>query len=146
VVDMADLSRGVFAVTAVLTAVWTASVFVEGGLEPGHVVRDIALLALNTLPLLAVGSYPLAVTVVFCVAYPFWLETGHEPNIVQSLPALAVVYAVGAWDRPLWIRAFGLVAPVWMTGAAIGHLWNAETAVVGYIALIYFIVWGWGPR
>jgi signal transduction histidine kinase len=128
----------------VLTAVWTASVFVAGGLDPGHVLRDIVLLALNTLPLLAIGSYPLVVVVVFCVAYPFWLETGHEPSIVQSLPALAAVYAVGAWDKPVWIRAFGLVAPVWMIGAAIGDLWNADTVVVGYVGLIYFVVWGLG--
>jgi signal transduction histidine kinase len=141
---MADLSRGVVAVTAVLTAVWTASVFVAGGLEPGHIVRDTALIALNTLPLLVIGSCPLAAVVAFCVAYPFWLETGHEPSIVQSLPALAAVYAVGAWDKPLWIRAFGLITPVWMTGAAIGNLWNADTVVVGYVGLIYFIVWGLG--
>jgi signal transduction histidine kinase len=31
-----------------------------------------------------------------------------------------------------------------MTGAAIGNLWNADTVVVGYVGLIYFIVWGLG--
>lgn len=141
---MLDTHRRVVAVTAVLTAVWTASVFVEGGLQPGAVVRDIALLALNTLPLLAAGRNPLVVVLVFCLAYPLWLETGHDPNIVQSLPALAAVYAAGAWDKPVWLRALGLLAPLWMLGAAIGNLWHADTIEVGYIALIYFVVWGLG--
>lgn len=141
---MLDTYRRVLAVTAVLTAVWTASVFVEGGLTPGAVARDLALLGLNTLPLLAVGRYPLVVVAVFCLAYPVWLETGHHPNIVQSLPGLAAVYAVGAWDKPVWIRALGLLAPLWMIGAAIGNLWHADTLEVGYIALIYFVVWGLG--
>jgi signal transduction histidine kinase len=141
---MIDTFRRVVAVAAVVTALWTASVFVEGGLEPGHVTRDLALLALNTLPLLAVGRYPLAVVLVFCVAYPLWLETGHASSVVQSLPALLALYAVGAWDKPLWIRALGLALPVWMTGAAISGLWDADPIEVGYIGLIYFVVWGLG--
>jgi signal transduction histidine kinase len=141
---MTESFRRVLALTAVLTAVWTASVFVEDGLDPGRVPRDVALLALNTLPLLAVGRHPLAVVAVFCVAYPLWLGTGHDSNIVQSLPTLVAVYAVGAWDRPLWMRALGLVAPVWLAGAAIAGLWNADTIEVGYVALIFFVVWGLG--
>lgn len=141
---MTDAPLRVLAVTAVLTGVWTASVFIEGGLVPGHLARDLALLALNTLPLLAVGRFPLAVLSVFCVAYPLWLETGHESSIVQSLPALAALYAVGAWDKAAWIRALGLIAPIWMVGTAIGNVWNADTVEVGYIALIYFVVWGLG--
>lgn len=143
-VDMVGSPRRVVALTAVLTAVFVASVFVEGGLVRGQVARDVALLALNTLPLLAIARWPLAALATFCVAYPVWLNTGHDSSIVQSLPTLAVVYAVGAWERPLWLRAVGLVAPVWLATAAISGLWNADTIEVGYVALIFFVVWGLG--
>jgi len=141
---MTDSFRRVVALTAVLTAVWTASVFVEGGLRPHHVPLDVGLLALNTLPLLAVGRHPLAVVLVFSVAYPVWLSTGHASSIVQSLPTLYAVYAIGAWDRPLWLRSLGLIAPIWLAGAAISGLWDADTIEVGYVALIFFVVWGLG--
>jgi signal transduction histidine kinase len=134
----------VLALTAVLTAVFVASVFVEGGLTPGETARDVALIALNTLPLLAVGWQPLAVVLVYCVAYPVWLSTGHDSNIVQSLPTLAALYAVGAWNRPLWVRALGLVGPVWLAAAAISGWWDADTIEVGYVALIFFVVWSLG--
>ena len=47
------LQRGMLIAGLVLTAVFVASVFVEGGLTPGETPRDVALIALNTLPLLA---------------------------------------------------------------------------------------------
>jgi signal transduction histidine kinase len=141
---MTDSFRRVLAVTVVLTAVFLASMFEVGGLDRDHLVRDVVLLALNTLPLLLLGWNPLVALFVFCVAYPVWLSTGHESSILQSLPALTAIYAVAAWNRALWIRALGLIAPVWLAGAAISGWWDADTVEVGYVALIFVVVWGLG--
>jgi signal transduction histidine kinase len=141
---MTDSFRRVLAVTAVLTAVFVASVFDTGGLDRDHLARDVGLIALNTLPLLALGWNPLVPVFVLCVAYPVWLSTGHDSSILQSLPMLAAIYVVGAWDRPLWIRALALIAPVWLAAAAISGWWDADTVEVGYVALIFFVVWGLG--
>lgn len=82
------------------------------------------------------------VLVVLSIAYPLWLGLHHEPHLLQSLPTVAVMYALGGWDRPLWIRALGLIAPAWMIAA--GLLWGAPLAVMSYVGVIFIVVWGLG--
>ena len=117
---MIDSARRALAVTVVLTAVFIASLFETGGVVQTNVPTDLALLALNTLPLLALHLNPLAVVLTLSVAYPLWLIAGHEASLFQSLPALAALYAAGSWGRPLWLRAIALLSPVWMFVAAAG--------------------------
>lgn len=141
---MIDTPRRVLAVTAVLTAVFVGSAFAQGGLDRTALPRDLALLALNTLPLLAVARQPLAVVLLFNLTYPVWLETGHEAHMFQSLPTLAALYALGGWSRPLWWRAVGLVSPVWMLSAVLVGWWDAGLSEVGYIAVMFTLGWALG--
>jgi signal transduction histidine kinase len=153
---MIDSTRRVLAVTVVLAVVFVVSAWSVGGFgdacEPNQdlcertwLVRDVALLALNTLPLLALRRNPLAVVLVLCVAYPLWLIAGHEPQMFQSLPMLAGLYVVGSWSRALWLRAVGLVAPVWMVVAVVTGFWpDAGLLEVGYIAVMFALAWAIG--
>lgn len=142
---MIDSTRRAFVVTAVLTAVFTMSVFYAGGFDEPHVARDLILLALNTLPLLGVRRHPVAVVLVFSVAYPLWLMAGHEAHLFQSLPTLAALYAAGSWPRELWVRAIALVGPTWMMAAAAVGIWpGADLAEIGYIAVMFVLAWGLG--
>lgn len=50
--------------------------------------------------------------------------------------------AVGAWCRALWLRALGLLAPVWMLAAA--AFWLAPETDVAYAAVIFIVVWALG--
>jgi signal transduction histidine kinase len=137
--------RRVLAVTVVLAAVFVASVLDLGGLDRTNLARDVTLLALNTLPLLALRRNPLAVVLVFCAAYPLWLITGHEAHMFQSLPMLAALYAAGGWSRPLWLRAIALVAPVWMVAAVVTGFWSdAGLLEIGYIAVMFALAWALG--
>jgi hypothetical protein len=116
--------------------------FETDGFVQTNVLIDVALLGLNTLPLLALHRNPLAVVLTFGVAYPLWLEAGHGANIFQSLPALAALYAVGSWSRPLWLRAIGLVTPAWMFAAAALGWWpEADLVEIGYVAVMFVLVW-----
>jgi signal transduction histidine kinase len=82
------------------------------------------------------------VLLVFGAAYPAWVVLGHEPHLLQSLPAIATMYALGAWDRALWVRALGLVAPAWMMAAA--AFWRAPESEIGYAAVVFGVVWALG--
>lgn len=138
---MIDTPRRALAVTAVLTVVFVGSALVAG-LDRADLPRDVALLALNTLPLLVLHRQPLAVVLVLSVAYPLWLFTDHQAHMFQSLPALVALYAVGSWHRPLWLRAIALVAPVWMLAAVLVGVWvGAGLEDVGYIAVMFVLGW-----
>jgi hypothetical protein len=141
---MTDSPRRVLGLTAVLTAVLVLSAMTVGGLDRDHLVRDVALVALNTLPLLAVGRYALAVVLVLDVAYPLWIISGHEAHLLQSLPSLAAMYLLGASARPLRVRAIGLVSPVWMLGASVVRWLEADPLEVGYVAVMFVVVWALG--
>src|SRR5690606_29723000 len=142
---MIDSTRKLLAVAAVLAAVFLATVFAVGGLDTAHLPRDLALLALNTLPLLALRRSPVLVVLIFSVAYPLWLATGHESHLFQSLPSLVALYAAGSWARPLWIRAFALLAPAWMMGAVLTGVWpDADPTLIGYIAIMFALAWAFG--
>jgi signal transduction histidine kinase len=131
------------ALTVALTATYAVSAWSVDGFDPDRLPWDLTLLALNTLPLLAIGRQPLAVVLLFSVSYPLWLQVGHEGHMLQSLPALLAMYAVGAWDRPLWMRAIALVTPVWMVAIAAGW-WKADALEVGYVGVIFVVVWALG--
>lgn len=124
------------ALTAALTAVFVI------GAWPLMGIQDVPLLALNTLPLLFLRRNPLVVLFVFGGAYPLWVATGHEPHLLQSLPAVAAIYAAGAWRQKLWIRALGLIGPAWMMAAA--AFWSAPESDIGYAAVVFVIVWALG--
>ena len=142
---MIDSAGRALAVTIVLTAVFVASLFEADAFVQTNVLLDIALLALNTLPLLALHKNPLAVVLTFGVAYPLWLATGHDASLFQSLPTLAALYAAGSWHRPMWLRAIALVAPLWMFGAAASGTWpDADLLEIGYVALIFAAAWALG--
>jgi signal transduction histidine kinase len=135
-------SRRLLALTAVLTAVFVLAEWRLGDLSLDELPRDLPLLAVNTLPLLLLRRNPLVVLLVFSVAYPLWILFDHEPHDLQSLPTVAAMYAVGAWDRPLRIRALGLIAPAWMIAAS--AYWHAPTLEIGYVAVIFVVVWALG--
>jgi signal transduction histidine kinase len=137
--------RTLVLLTAAVAVVFVASAWsVVGAPDGDDVVPYVALVAANTLPLLAIGRHPLAVVVVFAVAYPLWVDSGFGTAEVQSLPTLVAMYATGAWDRPLWIRALALLAPVWMMAAAATGLWDVPLLALSYVALVFAIVWALG--
>lgn len=139
---MIGSSRRLLALTAVLTAVFTLTAWRLGDLGSGGLPRDLTLIALNTLPLLLLRRHPLVVLLVLSAAYPLWLLLDHRPDLLQSLPAIAAMYAVGAWDRPVRVRALGLLAPAWML--AVAALWQAPSSQIQYAAVIFVVVWALG--
>jgi signal transduction histidine kinase len=134
-------SRRLTVITAVMAAVFAVAAWRLGDLGPSG-PWDLVLLAANTLPLLLLGRNPLVVLLLLGIAYPLWIFAGNEPQLLQSLPALAAMYAVGAWDRPLSVRAVALVAPVSMMAAP--AVWRAPVMEIGYVGLMFVVVWALG--
>lgn len=142
---MFESRRTLLAVTVVLTAVFAGASWWAGGLQGDGLALELVLIAANTLPLLLLGWNPVVVVLVFAVAYPTLLVTGHEGHILQSLPSLAALYAAGEWDRPLWLRAVALLSPVWMFGAAVSGWWGVvDPLEIGYVAIVFGFVWALG--
>jgi signal transduction histidine kinase len=81
---------------------------------------------------------------VFSVAYPLWIMSGREGHLLQSLPALTAMYLLGAWNRPLWLRAIGLITVGWMVTASVIGWWDADPLEVGYVAVMFVVVWALG--
>lgn len=132
-------------VTVVLTAVFAGASWWAGGLQGDGLALEVVLIAANTLPLVLLRWNPVVVVLVFAVAYPTLLVTGHEGHILQSLPSLAALYAAGEWSRPLWMRAIALVSPVWMFGAAVSGWWGVvDPLEIGYVAIVFVVVWALG--
>lgn len=126
--------RWVVALTAALAVVFAVSGWAVEGIQWSRLPRELVLVALNTLPLLAVRRNPLAVVAVFSVTYPTWVALGHPIHELQSLPAIAAMYALAGWDRPLWLRALGLVMPVWMvTGGVL--LWGGDVLELTFVGV-----------
>lgn len=143
-----DLLRGrrLVAVALALAVVFAASAAAQGELDgPAAYV----LVALNTAPLLLVGRHPLVAVLVFALTYPLWLaapgsDVGRDGHFLQSLPTLVALYALGTWDRPLWLRSIGLLTPLWMFGAAVSGLWPTSVPDLLYVAVVFVVVWGLG--
>jgi signal transduction histidine kinase len=103
-----------------------------------------ALLAANVLPLLALRRAPLLVLACFSVAYPAWAALEYPTHLLQSLPTLAAMLAVGAAPRPLWWRALALVTPAEMLAAAASGIWPVDLLEIGYVAIMFVSGWGLG--
>jgi signal transduction histidine kinase len=103
-----------------------------------------ALLAANVLPLLTLRRAPLLVLACFSVAYPAWAALEYPTHLLQSLPTLAAMFAVGAAPRPLWWRALALVTPAEMLAAAASGIWPVDLLEIGYVAIMFVSGWGLG--
>jgi signal transduction histidine kinase len=101
----------------------------------------VALLAANVLPLLALHRAPLLVLACFSLAYPAWASLEYPTHLLQSLPTLAAMFAVGASPRPLWWRAVALVTPVEMLAAAASGIWPVDLLELGYVAIMFVSGW-----
>lgn len=135
--------RSVAVLTAALTVVFAGSGWVFEGVDSARLPQELALIAANTLPLLAVRRNPLLVAVAFSIAYPTWVALGHPIHELQSLPCIAGMYALGAWRRPLWLRSLGLLMPVWMiTGGT--FLFDGEFLELTFIGVFLVVMWGLG--
>ena len=143
-----DVLRGrwLWLLTVVLAAVFTLSAWSEGEL---HSWTDGWWVLANVVPLLLISRNPLAVVLIFAVSYPLWLgslglSVPRDGHVLQSLPTLVALYATGAWDRPLWLRAIALVAPIWMLAAAIVGYWDTDTVDLSFVAIVLIVVWALG--
>jgi signal transduction histidine kinase len=103
-----------------------------------------ALVAANVLPLLALHRVPLLVVACFSVAYPAWASLEYPTHLIQSLPTLAAMFAVGTASRPLWWRALALLCPAEMLAAAATGIWPVDMLEIGYVAIMFVSGWGLG--
>ncbi|CAN5902747.1 histidine kinase [soil metagenome] len=130
--------------TAVTAVIFVTTSWSVAGPPDGSPVLYVGLIAVNTLPLLLVRRHPLAVVAVFSVSFPLWVDADFGIAALQSLPTLVAMYATGAWDRPLWMRALALVSPVWMMTAGVTGMWVTELLTLGYVALVFTMGWALG--
>jgi hypothetical protein len=93
---MTTSMRRVLVLTAVRTAVFMLSAWAVGELDGNHLARDMALIALNTVPLLAVGPATRSRWCSCSPSPPLWIMSGREGHLLQSLPALTAMYLLGA--------------------------------------------------
>ena len=63
------------------------------------------------------------------------MQADFGTAMLQSLPTLVAIFAAGAWQRPLRLRATALLAPVWMMSAAAAGLWDVDLADLGYVGV-----------
>ena len=100
-----------------------------------------ALVAANVLPLLVLRRAPLLVLACFGVAYPAWASLEYPTHLLQSLPTLAAMFAVGAAPRPLWWRALALILPAEMLAFAAAGIWDVDLLEIGYVAIMFVSGW-----
>jgi signal transduction histidine kinase len=101
----------------------------------------VALMAANVLPLLALRRAPLLVLACLSVAYPAWASLEYPTHLLQSLPTLTAMFAVGASPRPLWWRSLALITPVEMMAAAASGIWPVDLLELGYVAIMFVSGW-----
>ena len=135
--------RWVVALTAVLAVVFAGSGWLLEGFDTARLPGELVMVGANTLPLLAIRRNPLAVVALCSVAYPAWVELGYPIHELQSLPTVAAMYALGGWQRPLWVRAVGLVAPVWLVSGGT-LLWGGDLLELTFVGVFFVVVWGLG--
>jgi signal transduction histidine kinase len=100
-----------------------------------------ALLAANVLPLLLLRRVPLLALACLSVAYPAWAALEYPTHLLQSLPTLAAMFAVGASPRPLWWRALALLTPAEMLAAVASGIWPVDLLEIGYVAIMFVSGW-----
>ncbi len=130
--------------TLTMVIVFTGSGWSLSGVDTERLPLELVLIAANTLPLLAIRRNPLVVLAVFAVAYPTWVDLDFPTHQLQSLPSIAAMFAVGAWDRPLWLRSLGLIMPVWMVVGGMLSAWEAQILELTFIAVFFLVVWALG--
>ena len=141
---MVRSARAVMVITGLAAVVFVGSAVSVTGLPGRAPVLFVVLVAANTLPLLAVRWNPLAVVATFSVAYPLWVAAEYGTATLQSLPTLVAMFAAGAWERPLALRATALLAPAWMMAGAVTGLWDVDLIELGYVAVVLGVVWLFG--
>lgn len=129
--------------TVLMVVAFAGSGWSISGMDRDQMTRELLLIAVNTLPLLAIRRNPLLVVAIFSIAYPAWVALGHPTHELQSLPTIAAMFALGAWDRPLWIRMLGLITPAWMVVGGTLY-WDAELLELTFIAVFFVVVWALG--
>jgi hypothetical protein len=112
---MSCVGAGCWGQAAVL-ALFALPAWSAGDLAADQLYVALPLILLNTAPLLLLGRNPLAVVLVFGIAYPLWLDPPlvdvvNSGHVLQAVPTLVAMYATGSWDRPLWLRACALITP-----------------------------------
>ena len=75
------------------------------------------------------------------VAYPAWAALEYPTHLLQSLPTLAAMVAVGASPRPLWWRALALLCPLEMLAGAATGIWDVDLLKIGYVAIVFVSGW-----
>jgi signal transduction histidine kinase len=133
----------VVAGTALLAVIFAGSGWLVEGIDTQRLPRELVLIGVNTLPLLAVRRQPLAVVALLGIAYPTWVGLGHPLHELQSLPTVVAMFALGVWDRPLWLRALGLALPAWMVAGGT-LIWGGDLLELTYVAVFLVVVWGLG--
>lgn len=129
-------------ITAAQVLVFAAATWWAGGLRGDGLALELVLMAVNTVPLLLLTWNPLVVVFIFAAAYPTFLVAGYEGHILQSLPSLTAMYATGAWSRPLPVRSAALLSPAFMMTAALTGWWGVTDPLeIGYVAVVFAIVW-----
>lgn len=127
-----------------LGAVFLASTVVDS--DEGRSLDALGwlLLAANTLPVVVVRSRPFAVLATFALAYPAWAMFEYPGHILQSLPTMAAMAAVGAAPKPLALRALGLLPPCEMLAFVLLSVWDVDALEIGYVAVVFVVVWALG--
>ncbi|HZA39590.1 MAG TPA: sensor histidine kinase [Actinomycetota bacterium] len=127
-----------------LGAVFLASTLANS--EDGRSLDGLGwlLVAVNTLPILAVRSHPFSVLATFALAYPLWATFEYPGDILQSLPTMAAMAAVGAAPKPLAVRALGLIPPAEMLAFVLFGGWDVDVLMIGYVAVVFVVVWALG--
>lgn len=131
------------ALTVGVAVTFAGSGWVLESVDAQRFPRELLLIAVNTLPLLAIRRNPLVVVAVFSVAYPTWVALGHPIHELQSLPTIAAMYALGGWDRPLRVCALGLITPAWMVAGGT-LLWGGDLLELTFVGVFFVVVWGLG--
>lgn len=133
--------RSLLVLTLALAVVFAVSGWAEAGLDGDGLALELALIGANTLPLLLLRSNPLVAVLILTAAYPTWVATGHGAHLLQSLPTLVALYAVGEWERPLWLRTLALLGPAFMLGSVLFGWWDADPLEIGYVAIVFVAFW-----
>lgn len=129
--------------TVLMVVVFAGSGWSLGGVDREGLAVELLMIAVNTLPLLAIRRNPLFVVAVFSIAYPTWVALGYTTSELQSLPTTAAMFALGAWDRPLWLRSLGLITPVWLVAGGT-VFWGADLLNLTFVGVFFVVVWALG--
>ncbi len=104
---------------------------------PGLGLGGWALGLVNVLPLLGRSHHPLAGVGVMTGAYAAWVATGMPIHLLQSLPVLVMLYALGSSPLPARRKLLGLVTPAVMLGMTIFGDFDGDLLEIAYVATVF---------